>query len=89
MVWRRDKGRLESLCTAAFLRQRHDLGALLLGGRLAARGLLDQSSISAYIEAADVVGNFDYFRLLEIADVERWVRAVETSSFFGSSNDQR
>lgn len=89
VVWRRDKGRLESLCTAAFLRQRHDLGALLLGGRLAARGLLDQSSISAYIEAADVVGNFDYFRLLEIADVERWVRAVETSSFFGSSNDQR
>lgn len=89
VVWRRDKGRLESLCTAAFLRQRHDLGELLLDGRLATRGLLDAASISAYIEAADVVGNFDYFRLLEIADVERWIRAVEASSFFGPSSDQR
>lgn len=89
VVWRRDKGRLESLCTAAFLRQRAGLRDLLLGGRLAERGLLDRTAIGAYIDAADVVGNFDYFRLLEIADVERWVRAVEAASFFGPSADQR
>lgn len=89
VVWRRDKGRLESLCTAAFLRQRYELKDLLLGGRLAERGLLDVAAIEAYIEAADVVGNFDYFRLLEIADIERWVRAVEASSFFGPRDDQR
>ncbi|MBB5707365.1 asparagine synthase C-terminal domain-containing protein [Sphingopyxis panaciterrulae] len=89
VVWRRDKGRLESLCTAAFLRQRAGLRELLLGGRLAERGLLNRAAIAAYIDAADVVDNFDYFRLLEIADVERWVRAVETSSFFGPSSDQR
>lgn len=89
VVWRRDKGRLESLCTAAFLRQRAGLRDLLLGGRLAERGFLDRAAIAAYIDAADVVGNFDYFRLLEIADVERWVRAAEASSFFAPSADQR
>lgn len=89
VVWRRDKGRLESLCTAAFLRQRFELKELLLGGRLAGRGLLDVAAIEAYIEAAEVVGNFDYFRLLEIADIERWVRAVEAAPFAGPRADQR
>ena len=45
IVWRRGKGRLDSLCTASYLRQRADLTDLLLGGRLADRGLLDRPAI--------------------------------------------
>jgi asparagine synthase (glutamine-hydrolysing) len=77
VVWRRGKGRIESLCVAAYLCQRPALRDLLLGGRLASRGLLDLAAIEAYFARGNLEGNFDYFRLLEIADVERWVRSVE------------
>jgi asparagine synthase (glutamine-hydrolysing) len=77
VVWRRDKGRLESMCSAAYLRQRPELRDLLLGGRLAAQGLLDRPAIEAYLARDLAEGDFDYFRLIEIGDVERWVRAVE------------
>lgn len=77
VVWRRGKGRIESLCVAAFLSQRPALRDLLLGGGLASRGLLDLAAIEAYFARDNLNGNFDYFRLLEIADVERWVRSVE------------
>ncbi|MBO9695939.1 MAG: hypothetical protein J7499_07055 [Sphingopyxis sp.] len=80
IVWRRGKGRLESLCAAAYLRQRHALGELLLEGRLTAHGLLDRAAIETYLGRDLIDGNFDYFRLIEIADVERWVRAVEDAS---------
>lgn len=80
IVWRRGKGRLESLCAAAYLRQRRALGELLLEGRLAAHGLLDRPAIETYLDRDLMDGNFDYFRLIEIADVERWVRAVEDAS---------
>lgn len=89
IVWRRGKGRLESMCAAAYLRQRRGLRELLLGGRLASRGLLDLPAIEAYLDRDLVEGDFDYFRLIEIADVERWVRAVESSSFLRPSLDQR
>lgn len=80
IIWRRGKGRLESLVAAAYLGQRRELGDLLLGGRLADNGLLDRSAIEAYLVRDLADGNFDYFRLIEIADVERWVRAVEAGA---------
>lgn len=80
IAWRRGKGRLESLCTAAYLRHRRELAEILLEGRLAAEGLLDRAAIEAYVVQDLVEGNFDYFRLIEIADVERWVRAVEAGA---------
>jgi asparagine synthase (glutamine-hydrolysing) len=89
IAWRRGKGRIESLCVAAYLHQRPALRELLLGGRLAARGLLDRAAIEAYFERDNLDGNFDYFRLLEIADVERWVRSVEPAPVCGPSCDQR
>lgn len=87
IVWRRGKGRLESLCGAAYLAQRGALRELLLGGRLAERGLLDLPRIEAYLARDLVEGDFDYFRLIEIGDIERWVRAAEAG--FGASLDQR
>ena len=89
VVWRRGKGRLDSLCTASYLRQRGALADLLLGGRLAERGLLDKPAIETYLAHDLVEGDFAYFRLLEIADVERWVRSVEASPLMGPSSRQR
>lgn len=77
VVWRRGKGRLESMCAAAYLRQRLLLRDLLLGGRLAEQGLLDVAAIESYLARDLTEGDFDYFRLIEIGDIERWVRAVE------------
>lgn len=89
VVWRRDKGRLESMCSAAYLRQREALSNLLLGGRLAEQQLLDVRAIEAYLARDLVEGDFDYFRLIEIGDIERWVRAVESGAGFAPSFDQR
>lgn len=89
IVWRQGKGRMEALCAAAYLRQRSLLRDLLLGGRLAERGLLDAPAIEAYLKRDLADGEFDYFRLIEIGDTERWVRAVESGVSFGSSLAQR
>lgn len=88
IIWRKGKGRLESMCAAAYLRQRTQLKELLLGGLLAERGLLDLPSIEAYLGRDLAEGDFDYFRLIEIGDVERWIRSAE-SAFRGPSLDQR
>ena len=60
---------------------------MLLDGRLAANGLLDLPRIEAYLARDLVEGDFDYFRLIEIGDIERWVRAADAA--FGPSTDQR
>lgn len=89
VVWRRGKGRIESVAAAAYRAQRADLRDLLLGGRLAALGLLDRVAIEIYLARDLAAGDYDYYRLLEIADVERWVRALEVSSFCGPSRAHR
>ena len=89
VIWRRGKGRMEALCAAAYMRQRAQLRDLLLGGRLADEGLLNRSAIEAYLARDLSDGEFDYFRLIEIGDVERWVRSVEAGTSFGSSSAHR
>jgi asparagine synthase (glutamine-hydrolysing) len=88
-VWRRGKGRIESVLVPAYLGQRSRLRDLLLGGRLAAAGLIDSEAIEHYLGRDLALGDFAYYRLLEIADVERWVRSIEGASFFGPNNLQR
>jgi asparagine synthase (glutamine-hydrolysing) len=89
VVWRKGKGRMEALCAAAYMRQRAQLRELLLGGILAQRGLLDAPAIEAYLARDLTEGDFDYFRLIEIGDVERWVRVVASGVAAGSSLAQR
>ena len=89
VVWRRGKGRIESLATQSYLRQRSGVRDLLLGGRLAAQGLLDLTAIEAYLARDLADGDFLYFRLLEIADCELWARSVEALRPGGASLDQR
>lgn len=79
VVNRRTKGRLESMCAAAFQRERARLAPFLLDGRLAGEGLLDRQAIEQYFARDGVDPEFAYFRLLEIADLERWLRSVEST----------
>lgn len=89
IVWRRGKGRIESILVPAYLAQRARLADLLLGGRLASAGLIDCEAVEEYLGRDLALGDFAYYRLLEIADVERWVRAIEAAPFFGPNNRQR
>lgn len=89
VIWRRGKGRIESVAASAYQAQRADVRELLFGGRLASSGLIDRHAIATYLGRDLTPGDFDYYRLLEIADVERWVRALEASPLCGPSFDQR
>lgn len=77
VVWRRNKGRLETLCATAFIEQRARLRPILLEGRLAREGLLDRERIESYLARDRLAGDYDYFRLLELADIELWIASVE------------
>lgn len=77
VVWRRNKGRLETLCATAFIEQRAKLRPILLEGRLAREGLLDRERIEAYLARDRLAGDYDYFRLLELADIELWIASAE------------
>ena len=70
VVWRRNKGRLETMCAEAFLAQRHALAPLLLEGWLARAGLIDRERVEAYLDRERIGADYDYFRLLELADIE-------------------
>jgi asparagine synthase (glutamine-hydrolysing) len=76
---RRTKGRLQTMCAEAYLRDRALLGPLLLDGRLAAAGLIDRAAIAAHLARTSVDEDFAYFRLMEIADLELWIRAVDAA----------
>src|SRR3546814_1384247 len=89
VVWRHGKGRMEAICAPAYLRQRSQLRDLLLGGRLAELAMLDRPAIEDYLARDLADGEFDYFRLIEIGDVESWVRAVVSGAAFGPSFTQR
>lgn len=77
VVWRRNKGRLETLCATAFIEQRARLRPILLEGHLAREGLLDRARIEAYLARDRLAGDYDYFRLLELADIELWIASIE------------
>lgn len=89
VVWRRNKGRLETMCAQLFLAQRDALTELLLEGRMAREGLLDRSKIETYLARDHIEGDYDYFRLLEFADLERWIASLPWASGSGPSLAQR
>lgn len=76
VAWRRNKGRLETMCAEAFLAQRRALAPILLEGRLAREGLIDRVRVEAYLARERIEGGYDYFRLLELADIELWTASV-------------
>lgn len=89
VVWRRNKGRLETMCAQLYLAQRDALAELLLEGRMAREGLLDRDRIEAYLARDGIEGDYDYFRLLEFVDLERWIASVPWESGAAPSFAQR
>lgn len=89
VVWRRNKGRLETMCAEIFLAQRDALAELLLEGRMAREGLLDRGRIEAYLARGHIGGDYDYFRLLELVDIERWIASLPWARDREPSLDQR
>ncbi len=89
VVWRRNKGRLETMCAQLFLAQRDALAELLLEGRMAREGLFDRGKIESYLARDRIEGDYDYFRLLEFADLERWIASLPWASGSGPSLAQR
>lgn len=73
---RRTKGRVDSLFAPAFDANRPALREFLLGGWLAAAGILDSDAIDAALRRPANALDAVYIRLLQIADVERWVRSL-------------
>ncbi|QCB55844.1 hypothetical protein E5675_16330 [Sphingopyxis sp. PAMC25046] len=73
---RRTKGRVDSLFAPAFDANRPALRQFLLGGWLAAAGILDSDAIDAALHRPANALDAVYIRLLQIADVERWVRSL-------------
>lgn len=73
---RRGKGRIESACAAAYLASRSRLKVLLLEGQLARAGLLERGAVEACLARDTLDGTFDYFRLIELADVEAWLTSI-------------
>ncbi|OWQ94308.1 hypothetical protein CDQ91_15055 [Sphingopyxis witflariensis] len=80
VAWRRNKGRLETMCAQLFLAQRDALTELLLEGRMAREGLLDRDRIETYLARDGIEGDYDYFRLLEFVDLERWIASLPWTS---------
>ncbi len=76
VAWRRGKGRLETMCAQIFIGQRATIRELLLEGRLAREGLVDRERAEAYLARDRIDGDYDYFRLLELADIERWIASL-------------
>ncbi len=64
------------MCAEAFLAQRRALARILLEGRLAREGLIDRDRVEAYLARERIEGDYDYFRLLELADIELWIVSV-------------
>ena len=77
IVARGTKGRLEGMCARAFARSRRDVAELLLDGRLAANGWLDRPSLESYLRAGGEPDDISYFRVMELAATELWLRSWE------------
>lgn len=73
---RRTKGRVESLFVPTFNANRSRLRGFLLDGWLASAGILDVDAVNAALDPPADALDAVYIRLLQIADVERWVRSL-------------
>lgn len=72
---RRGKGTLQSMFVNAFAAQRNELRGLLARGRLAESGIIDVGAVTRFLDRVEQPRNGDYFRLLEVASAEQWLRS--------------
>ncbi len=72
---RRSKGTPDSFVAEIYERYRPQLRDRLLGGALAAHGLIDLPAVARTFDEAGSIAPADYRRLMRLVDVENWVRA--------------
>lgn len=77
---RRTKGRVESLIAPAFDANRLAIRDFLLGGWLAEAGIIDRAAIEKRLELPADARDAVYIRVLQIVDIERWVRKITDRS---------
>lgn len=75
ILTRRSKGRIDRMVREVFERNRPVLRDLLVGGVLSGQGLLDTRAIETAITAPIDPRRRDFRRLMELADVEVWLRS--------------
>ncbi len=71
---RRTKGNLSGFAGPAYEAARGKLASHLLGGRLDQAGLLEKAALAGLLRETGPPKGSDYFRILQIADVESWAR---------------
>lgn len=74
VIDRRSKGNLSGFAGPAFEAARPRLAAHLLGGRLDEAGLVDGVALKRALDETGPPRGSDFFRILQIADVEAWAR---------------
>lgn len=75
IVSRRSKGTPTGFVAAIFDRHRHVIRDMLLGGRLAALGLIDTSKLAEALSLPGPVRGLRFVRLMELVDAEAWAAA--------------
>jgi asparagine synthase (glutamine-hydrolysing) len=86
---RSTKGRLESMCARTYAGGRKAVAELLLDGRLAAAGLLDLPRLEAYLRSSAAPSGTAYFRVMELAATELWLRSWDDGPRLAASARQR
>ncbi len=71
---RKTKGGLSSLVATITGTHLEILSRRLQDGRLAQAGLLDRAGLAQALNAPGSISSIDQFRILQIADIEAWVR---------------
>lgn len=71
---RRTKGAMDAYCVRTFQLNRDRLRPYLLGGHLAAAGLLDRTQVEICLARPGPLRDDRFYRLLPVADMERWLR---------------
>lgn len=81
IAFRRSKGRLDVFGHQLFVTHRAAIRDMLLGGALAAEGLIDRAEVERRLADHGPARNGGYFLLLELADIEAWVQGVRARAW--------
>nr|MBA4769675.1 7-cyano-7-deazaguanine synthase [Sphingobium sp.] len=75
VIARRSKGTPTGFVATIFDRQRQAIRDMLLGGRLAAFGLVDEAKLANALSAPGPVRDMRFVRIMELVDAEAWAAA--------------
>lgn len=75
VIERRSKGSPDGFIGEIYEINRATLREMLLGGLLAANGLVDQAALGRMLDDPALPKGHDYLRVIQLADAESWARA--------------